>query len=175
MKATLTALLLCSGLLLGYGLVPAPAASASGPSSAGPSPASEGWIADFDRAAALAQKQGKSLLVDFTGSDWCIWCKRLDGEVFATEEFVAAASEDFVLVSLDFPSGAEARAAVPNPKRNEELKRKYEVQGFPTVLLMTPTGEVFAQTGYQPGGPEKYLAHLAELLPGRKVVPFLAR
>ena len=32
--------------------------------------AGEGWIEDFDEAAALAKKEGKDLLVDFTGSDW---------------------------------------------------------------------------------------------------------
>ncbi len=32
--------------------------------------AGDGWIEDFDEAAALAKKEGKDLLVDFTGSDW---------------------------------------------------------------------------------------------------------
>ena len=38
---------------------------------AAPAPiAGDGWIEDFDEAAALAKKEGKDLLVDFTGSDW---------------------------------------------------------------------------------------------------------
>ena len=32
-------------------------------------------------AVAQAKEQGKDLLVDFTGSDWCAWCIRLDEEV----------------------------------------------------------------------------------------------
>lgn len=158
MKATLGAIALCSSLAL-------PSAAL----------ADEAWIADFDAAAALAKKEGKSLLVDFTGSDWCGWCKRLDREVFAQREFLEEARRNFVLVALDFPSGRAAKAKVPNPRRNDELKVKYEIKGFPTILLMTADGEVFGRTGYQAGGAEKYVEHLDELLKGRPVIGFLAR
>ncbi len=135
--------------------------------------AGDGWIADFDEAAALARKQEKHLLVDFTGSDWCGWCIRLDREVFEHDEFLDAAREQYVLVKLDFPRKKEARAKVPNPQRNQELSERHDVQGFPTVLLMTADGDVFGRTGYQPGGPEKYVAHLADLR--RKGLPALQK
>ena len=121
------------------------------------------WYADFDEAVAAAKEQKKDLLVDFTGSDWCSWCIKLDQEVFEHEEFVGPAQENYILVALDFPSKDEAKAKVPNPKRNEELKEKYEVGGFPTILMMTAEGEVFAQTGYQAGGPEKYIEHMSKI------------
>lgn len=121
------------------------------------------WVADFDEAAALARKQGKNLLVDFTGSDWCGWCIRLDREVFEHDSWTASASKDYVLVALDYPRGAEAKALVPNPERNGELAATYKVEGYPTILLMTPDGDVFGRTGYQAGGPEAYLAHMADL------------
>ena len=121
------------------------------------------WYADFDKAAAVAKEQGKDLFVDFTGSDWCGWCKRLDAEVFSHEEFLNAATKKFVLVALDFPRDEAVKAKVPNPDRNAELSEKYEVQGFPTILLMTPEGEVFGQTGYRPDGPVPYVAHLEEI------------
>ncbi|MBO5763407.1 MAG: hypothetical protein J6R85_06000 [Lentisphaeria bacterium] len=38
------------------------------------------------------------------------------------------------------------------------------IRGFPTVLLVRADGTVIARTGYQAGGPEKYIAHLEELL-----------
>ena len=66
-----------------------------------PSFASEGWIADFDEAVKLAKAEKKDLFVDFTGSDWCGWCKKLDAEVFSKEEFLTAAKKSFVLVALD--------------------------------------------------------------------------
>lgn len=125
--------------------------------------AGEGWVADYDEAVKIAKAEKKDLFVDFTGSDWCIWCKRLDKEVFAHDEFLSAIKKDFVLVSLDFPNAEEVKAKVPNPKRNAELQEKYGVQGFPTVLLMNADGVVYAQTGYQKGGPAKYIEHVKEI------------
>ncbi|MFT6364516.1 MAG: thioredoxin-related protein [Planctomycetota bacterium] len=121
------------------------------------------WIADFDEAAAIAKAEGKDLLVDFTGSDWCYWCIKLHEEVFSFEEFETYASERFVLVALDFPNDAAIQALVPNPERNKELASKYEVRGYPTILLMTAEGVVYGRTGYQEGGPAKYNEHLGDL------------
>lgn len=121
------------------------------------------WVADFDEAVKLAKAENKDLLVDFTGSDWCGWCIRLDEEVFQHESFYAEAEKNFVLVALDFPRAADIKAQVPNPERNDELKNTYGISGFPTILLMTADGEVFGRTGYQPGGPESYLNHVTEL------------
>ena len=128
-----------------------------------PALAHEGWYEDFDQAAAAAKEQKKDLLVDFTGSDWCGWCIKLNEEVFDHDEFREGIAENYVLVALDFPRGAEPKAKVPNPKRNEELKNKYAIRGFPTILLMNADGVVYGQTGYQPGGPEAYLKHIDEL------------
>jgi thioredoxin-related protein len=127
------------------------------------------WIADFDEAQALAKAQNKDMLVDFTGSDWCIWCKRLHDEVFSKPEFQAFATENFILVSLDYPNDPAIKAKVPNPERNAELATLYGIEGYPTVLLMTPDGEVFGRTGYQPDGPEAYNASLAKMLATGKV------
>jgi thioredoxin-related protein len=125
--------------------------------------AGEGWVADFDEAVKIAKAEKKDLFVDFTGSDWCGWCKKLDAEVFSKEEFLTPMKKDFVLVSLDFPRDEAIKAKVPNPKRNDELNQKYAVRGYPTILLMTPDGTVYGQTGYQKGGPVKYVEHVTEL------------
>jgi len=118
------------------------------------------WFADFDKAVEAAKAQNKSLLVDFTGSDWCGWCIKLHKEVFDHAEFLEPVQKSFILVALDFPRGEEAKAKVPNPERNKELQKKYGVRGFPTILLLTAEGEVFGRTGYRAGGPVKYMEHL---------------
>jgi len=133
---------------------------------AAPAVAGEDWVADYDQAVKIAQKEGKNLLVDFTGSDWCGWCIKLHDEVFRHEEFLRYARNGYVLVSLDFPKSEEAKAKVPNPGRNAELRDLHQVRGYPTILLMTPEGAVFAQTGYQQGGPAAYVAHLQEISAG---------
>lgn len=126
------------------------------------------WIADWDAAAKLARESGKDLLVDFTGSDWCGWCIKLHEEVFQHDAFLTGVADRYVLCALDYPNGDAAKAKVPNPARNDELQKKYAIRGFPTILLMTPAGDVFGKTGYQPGGPEAYVTHLGELAtPGK--------
>jgi len=76
------------------------------------------------------------------------------------DAFSANVTKDYVLVSLDFPNGEEAKALVPNPERNAELQKQYGVTGYPTVLLMTPEGEVFGRSGYTGATPEDYLADI---------------
>lgn len=119
----------------------------------------EAWHTDFDQALKTAGESGKDLLVDFSGSDWCGWCKKLDKEVFSHEEFLNKVQENYLLVLLDFPRNK----TVPNAERNQELSNRFKVKGFPTVLLLDPTGRPYARTGYQEGGPEAYLSHLAGL------------
>jgi len=121
------------------------------------------WYDDFDKAVAVAKAEGKDLLVDFTGSDWCGWCVRLHKEVFAHDEFNQGVKDKYILVLLDYPRSPEAKAKVPNPERNAELQKKYAIRGFPSILLMNADGEVFARTGYLRGGPGAYLTHLDEI------------
>lgn len=120
------------------------------------------WIQDFAKAKEKAKAEKKHLLIDFTGSDWCGWCKKLDAEVFSQAAFVAEAPKHYVLVKLDFPQN-EDLITPEIKKQNEELGAKYKVQGYPTILLTDCDGHVFGQTGYQEGGPEAYNTHLAEL------------
>ncbi len=73
------------------------------------------WMTDFDAAKARAAAEGKPLLVDFTGSDWCSWCIRLKKEVFDKPAFAEYARDKFVLVEVDVPD---------NPKFDrEQLER----------------------------------------------------
>ena len=123
----------------------------------------KGWTDDFEAARKRAEKESKPMLVLFTGSDWCIWCKRLEGEVFSKADFATAIPKEMVAVFLDFPSD-ESLVTAERRKLNEALARKYGIRGFPTVLLMDAKGKVFAQTGYRPGGPALYVEHLRELV-----------
>lgn len=121
------------------------------------------WVKDWAKATAQAKAEGKDLLIDFTGSDWCGWCVKLEGEVFAHAAFLEKATKDFIFVFLDFPRGAEPKKDVVDPAMNEKLKDAYGVQGFPTIILANAEGLPYARTGYQEGGPEGYLTHLSEL------------
>ncbi len=120
--------------------------------------AAAGWEDDFDKGLAKAKAAGKPAIVDFTGSDWCIWCKRLDGEIFSKKEFKDYVKDKFQLVMVDFPQ------LRPLPKKkaeaNQAIAEKYKVEGFPTVLVLDGDGKVLARLGYMEGGPSAFIAEL---------------
>jgi len=115
------------------------------------------WETDFAKASEAAKKDGKCMLLDFTGSDWCGFCIKLDKEVYKTSEFKEFAKQNLVLVLLDYPHSKQLSKKLRD--QNAELAKKYEVKGFPTIVLLSPDGEVVGRTsGYQPGsGPKKFI------------------
>ena len=128
----------------------------------------KGWTEDFEAAKEQAAKEGKLILIDFSGSDWCGWCKKMDEEVFAKDRFVREASKKFVLMMVDSPNDKSILSALAR-KQNSGLKETYSVRGFPTVVIVDPEGkEVKRHSGYRSGGPGGYLKYLRELTRGAK-------
>jgi len=125
------------------------------------------WLTNIDEAKKEASERGVKILVDFSGSDWCGWCIKLDNEVFSKGAFKKYAKDNLVLFVADFPRSKKQSADVK--KQNEALARKYGIRGFPTVLLLDSTGKEIARIGYEPGGPEKYVEHIKSLISEKKV------
>ena len=125
--------------------------------------AGTGWETDFARATALAKEEGKYILLDFTGSDWCPPCILLDRDVFQKEAFQEYALDKLVLVTLDFPRRRKLDDNVV--EQNRMLARKYEIRGYPTVVILDPQGEeVGRHVGYRPGGVQSYLEFLDSVI-----------
>lgn len=120
------------------------------------------WHTDYDGAVKLSQDSSKPMLLFFTGSGWCSWCDKLEKEVFDTTEFAAAASDRFIFVKIDFPR--KKTAAQNLSTTNFELKQRYNIQGFPTIVLLDSRQQKLGQTGYRPGGGKSYYEHLLTFL-----------
>ena len=60
------------------------------------------WQTDYDTAKQIAQQENKSILMYFTGSDWCAPCKQLKEDFFHSERFINE-SEKLVLLMVDLP------------------------------------------------------------------------
>ncbi|MEO0017690.1 MAG: hypothetical protein RLZZ522_973 [Verrucomicrobiota bacterium] len=99
-----------------------------------------GWSADLTKALEQAKKEHKPVLVEFTGSDWCPPCMMMRKEVFSKEDFVKAASKNFILVEIDMPRGDKELA-----EKNQPTVAKYKVEGFPTVVLLDSDGKEFSR------------------------------
>lgn len=132
------------------------------------------WHTDMSKATELAIKEKKSLLLFFTGSDWCGWCIRLQKEVLKTPEFAKWALENVVLVELDFPRSTPQD---PNLKaQNQQLMQMFQVQGFPTLYFVSPTKtndnkvnlNNFGSQGYIAGGPIKWLEGAQQIMKNKQ-------
>ena len=106
----------------------------------------DGWMTDLKKAKKLAAKKNLPILINFSGSDWCKWCVKLDEEVFEKEEFKAYAKDNLVLFLADYPQKKKQSRKVR--RQNNALREKYGVRGFPTLLLLDPAGNPIAKGGY---------------------------
>jgi len=110
-----------------------------------------GWITNLEDGVKLAKKENKAVLLLFTGSDWCPPCKKLHHDVMESDEFLKFAKENLVLVMMDFPRKAQNRLDPAQSKYNNELKRKFSIRGFPTVIMLDKNGkELERWVGYRP-------------------------
>jgi len=122
------------------------------------------WLTDYKKAQQEAKASNKLLLLDFTGSDWCGWCIRLNREVFSKPEFKDYANKNLVLMEVDFPRRKMLTADVK--KQNEELAQHYQIEGFPTIIVLNGDGQRVGELGYMQGGPPAFIAELEKLRKG---------
>lgn len=114
------------------------------------------WITDYKEALKQSEKTGKPVLMNFTGSDWCIYCIILDKNVFAKKEFKAYAKDNLILLELDYPNDPQKKVS----DELEMLAQMYRVQGFPTLYLTDAKGRVFAQPQFQEISAAEYVEYL---------------
>jgi len=120
----------------------------------------EGWSSDLLSAIRESEESGKDILLNFTGSDWCVWCHRLMDEIFETEEFLSYAEENLILVFLDYPKGI--KLSEETQKQNQLMMSLFGVQGFPSIWLMDSEQVPVLQTGYQQGGASAFIQTLEQ-------------
>jgi protein disulfide-isomerase len=132
--------------------------------------AESGWATDYQKAQEEAKANHKLLLLDFTGSDWCGFCFQLDKAILSQPQFKDYASKNLVLVEIDFPRRGGSRwNAQPSElkKQNEELAGRYEVVGYPTLVVLDGEGKtVWRCDGLYPGGIAAFLAELDKVRKG---------
>ena len=116
----------------------------------------EGWLVDINEAYAISKKTGKPIMANFTGSDWCGWCKRLKYEVFDKDEFKKWAKENVVLLELDFPRRFQLPEKIK--QQNYGLAKAFNITGYPTIWVFNLTKkddnyniEALGKTGYVKG------------------------
>lgn len=120
------------------------------------------WYTNYEQAVNESRASSKPMILFFTGSDWCGWCHKLEDEVLNTHEFAEAAKDKFVFVKLDFPMHSQSDATTL--AQNKQLQKKFEVKGFPTLVILDDQQQQIGVTGYRPGGPNAYADHLLKIV-----------
>ena len=93
----------------------------------------DGWLVSVDEAYAISKKTGRPILANFTGSDWCGWCKRLTAAVFVKDEFKKWAADNVVLLELDFPRKKQIPMEIQ--QQNAGMQQAFQVRGYPTIWV----------------------------------------
>mgnify|MGYP001261145604 CR=1 FL=1 len=131
------------------------------------------WYVNFDKAAAVSMQTGKPIVANFTGSDWCGWCKKLKREVFDAKGFKDWADENVVLLELDYPRRTPQDEKIKI--QNRELQQFFKVRGYPTIHVFSVAikdGQTqitqHGQTGYVAGGPTPWINKTNSILNNKK-------
>ena len=101
------------------------------------------WLKDFDKAKTIAISKQQRILLNFSGSDWCLKCIEMHKEIFSTDTFITYATNNLVLVNANFPRLKKNKLPKAELKQNEKLAEKYNPDGiFPLTVLLSADGAV---------------------------------
>jgi protein disulfide-isomerase len=129
--------------------------------------AESGWLTDYEAAKKQAKEENKPILINFTGTDWCGWCIKIEKEIFSKDEFKAYAKDNLILMEVDFPEKKKQSDEVK--AQNKILDKEFKIEGYPTIFLIDAEGKKLSEDiGYREGGAQAYVDHLKELLSKKK-------
>jgi thioredoxin-related protein len=128
------------------------------------------WEPDFNTAQQKAKQQHKFILLNFSGSDWCIPCMKLEKDVFDSPAFVSYSDSSLVLVNADFPRLKKNSLSKEQEKKNEALADKYDREGhFPYTVLLDEKGSVVKSwDGYPNLSAEQFISQVKASIDARK-------
>ena len=125
------------------------------------------WLTNLPQAKSQAKAENKLVLMDFTGSDWCPPCKKLKKDVFLSEEFATFAKANLVLVEVDFPKTKKEieKQSAELKKANEALASKFDIESFPTVVVLSSNGKQLSkESGYGGTSAKDFVAKLEKFV-----------
>ncbi len=146
--------------MLRFGITSLAAAAAVALLLPGSARADDGWLVSFEQAKDLAAKEGKDILMEFTGSDWCPPCKALKAKVLDAEVFQEQVPPQYVLLKLDNPRD-KSQQTPEEIAQYKRLSAEFRIEGVPTIILADAQGRPFAKrVGYGGTPAEEYVSDL---------------
>jgi thioredoxin-related protein len=115
------------------------------------------WLESESQALRESKKSGKPLLIWFNDKQIAA-SNTINTELLSTKDFEEWAHGNTVRLVVDMnPTGKDADEVFRRTVHNRQLKKKYNARGFPTLVVLSPSGEVIGRySGYR-RGKEDYL------------------
>src|SRR5450432_2235938 len=124
------------------------------------------WHYNLETARQIAQKEHKCILLNFSGSDWCGPCQRMDKEIFESKSFSLFADSVLVMVNADFPRKKKNQLTGQQQELNNAMAETYNAKGiFPYTVLMNEQGSVIKSwEGYPEVKPEEFIEEIKSVM-----------
>jgi thioredoxin-related protein len=113
-------------------------------------PENKSWQTSYTEATKQSRQTGMPLLIWFTNSERSPLCRKLSDDLFSTDKFDFWASKRLVRLRVDDAIRGEQREQLGIGEYNDlmtrkrkyidKLKKRYQVKGYPTVLILSPRG-----------------------------------
>lgn len=120
------------------------------------------WMTNETEAMEESLATNRPVLMFFTGSDWCVWSQKMEDEIFNTPEFASYARDHLVLLKLAFPRSYQLPEA--QIKHNRALQKKYDISGYPAIVVTDNQGRIIGRLSYRDGGPQPFLGELSKMI-----------
>ncbi len=99
----------------------------------------------FNDGFAEAKKSGKKVLVDVY-TDWCVWCKRLDKNVYQDPKVSNYLRDHYVTVKLN-PESKTSVLYKDTSYAAAQFAQGFGVTGYPTIIFFEPDGQPIDKIG----------------------------
>lgn len=111
------------------------------------------WAESLEKAFSQSKITGKPVFVD-VHADWCVWCKKLEKDIFPQSTVAQLLNERYIPVRVD-------------SDRDPAFAQKYGISGLPTLLILEADGsEAGRIAGYMEAQP--FAERLKAILKGRE-------
>lgn len=98
----------------------------------------------FETAKREAKENKELIILNFSGSDWCVPCIKLHKNIIETLDFKNLQTDHIIAyVNADFPRNKKNQLSPDLKKENSDLADRYNVKGiFPYTILLNSEGKV---------------------------------
>ena len=118
---------------------------------------------NWEEATKKAKAENKTMVLVFSGSDWCIPCIKLEREVWENEFFQTHAKKNYVMYRADFPKRKKNQLPKLLKEQNETLAQTYNPEGyFPYVVVFDSNLNAKGTFGYEKKEVSAYIKQINE-------------